>query len=115
MGDRVVSTLDHTHKPEATTARQLEVITGTGRRRWFSADDKARMIEETLDPPCEQLLRRKPMPPRNFRHHRTRRRQARQHAGADAAPEVPQFVPAVVERALPEGAVAADSVSGHAR
>ncbi len=45
-----MSTLDHTLKPEAATARRLEVITGTGRRRWFSADDKARMIEETLVP-----------------------------------------------------------------
>ena len=45
-----MSTLDHTLKPEATTARRVEVITGTGRRRWFSADDKARMIEETLVP-----------------------------------------------------------------
>ncbi|WP_245331895.1 hypothetical protein [Bradyrhizobium sp. NAS80.1] len=34
----------------------------------------------------------------------TWRRQARQPAGADATPEVPQFVPAVVESALPEGA-----------
>jgi transposase len=34
----------------------------------------------------------------------TWRRQAREPAGADAAPEVPQFVPAVVESALPEGA-----------
>ena len=45
-----MSTLDHRLKPEATAARRLEVITGTGRRRWFSADDKARMIEETLVP-----------------------------------------------------------------
>ena len=30
--------------------RRLEVITGTGRRRRFSADDKARIIEETLVP-----------------------------------------------------------------
>jgi hypothetical protein len=31
-----VSTLDHTLKPEAATARRLEIITGTGRRRWFN-------------------------------------------------------------------------------
>ena len=41
-------TLAHTLKREAV--RRLEVISGTGRRRLFSADDKARIIEETLAP-----------------------------------------------------------------
>jgi transposase len=43
-----VSTLDHMLEPKATTVRRLEVITGGGRRRRFSADDKARIVEETL-------------------------------------------------------------------
>jgi hypothetical protein len=38
--------LDHTLKSDVT-ARRLEVITETGRRRWFSKDDKARIVEET--------------------------------------------------------------------
>ena len=46
IGDRLVSMLDHTLKPEAV--RRVEVISGTGRRRRFSDDDKARIIEETL-------------------------------------------------------------------
>lgn len=41
--------LDHTLKSDAT-ARRLEVITETGRRRWFSKDDKARIVKETLVP-----------------------------------------------------------------
>ncbi|WP_247490453.1 transposase [Bradyrhizobium sp. 17] len=41
--------LDHTLKSDAA-ARRLEVITETGRRRWFSKDDKARIVEETLVP-----------------------------------------------------------------
>ena len=45
-----MSTLDHTLEPEATTVRRLEVITGTGRRRRFSEDDKARVVTETLAP-----------------------------------------------------------------
>jgi transposase len=45
-----VSTLDHTLEPRASSVRRLEVITGTGRRRRFSDDDKARIIEETLVP-----------------------------------------------------------------
>ena len=40
---------DHTLKSDVT-ARRLEVITETGRRRWFSKDDKARIVEETLVP-----------------------------------------------------------------
>jgi transposase-like protein len=43
-----VSKLDHTLKPEAAEVRRLEVITGTGRRRQFSGDFKARVVEETL-------------------------------------------------------------------
>jgi transposase len=39
--------LDHTLKSDVT-ARRLEVITETGRRRWFSKDDKARIVEETF-------------------------------------------------------------------
>jgi transposase len=91
-----VSTLDHTLKPEATTARRLEIIAGTSRRRWFSADDKARMIEETLVPGAvvSEIARRHGLAPQQLF---TWRRQARQPAGADAAAEMPQFVPAVVE------------------
>jgi len=98
-----VSRLDHTLKPEATTARRLEIIAGTGRRRWFSADDKARMIEETLVPGAvvSQVARRHGLAPQQLF---TWRRQARRPAGVDAATEMPQFVPAVVESALPEGA-----------
>ena len=40
--------LDHTLKPEPV--RRLEVITGTGRRRRFSDDYKAGIVEETLVP-----------------------------------------------------------------
>ena len=45
-----MSRLDHTLEPEVTTVRRLEVITGTGRRRRYSEDDKARVVEETLAP-----------------------------------------------------------------
>jgi transposase len=39
--------LDHMLKP-ITFVRRVEVITETGRRRKFSADDKARFVAETL-------------------------------------------------------------------
>ncbi len=62
------------------------------------------MIEETLVPGAvvSEVARRHGLAPQQLF---TWRRQARQPAGADAAPEMPQFVPAVVESALPEGAV----------
>ena len=76
-----MSTLDPTLKPEATTARRLEVITGTGRRRWFSADDKARMIEETLIPGAvvSEVARRHGLAPQQLF---TWRRQARLAGGS---------------------------------
>ena len=92
--------LDHTLKPEATAVRRLEVITGTGRRRRFSADDKARIVEETLvaGAVVSEVARRHGLSPQQLFGWR---RQARQPAVADTD-AAPQFVPAVVETALPE-------------
>ena len=59
MSDRFDHTLELTHKPKAdadeggTSAvqvRRIELITGTGRRRQWSDDDKARVIVESLLP-----------------------------------------------------------------
>ena len=98
-----MSTLDHTLKPEPTAVRRLEVITGTGRRRRFSADDKARIIEETLvaGAVVSEIARRHGLSPQQLFGWR---RQARQPAvaGTDAAP---LFVPAVVETGLPESSM----------
>ncbi|WP_291689078.1 transposase [Bradyrhizobium sp.] len=62
------------------------------------------MIEETLVPGAvvSEVARRHGLAPQQLF---TWRRQARQPAGADAATMAAQFVPAVVESALPEGAV----------
>lgn len=95
-----MSTLDHTLKPEAV--RRVEVITGTGRRRRFSADDKARLVEETLAPGAvvSEVARRNGLMPQQLF---TWRRQARQ-AAVSGEPRAPLFVPAVVEAALLERA-----------
>lgn len=45
-----MSKFDHMLVPEATSVWGLELITGTGRRRQFSDDDKVRIVEETLTP-----------------------------------------------------------------
>jgi transposase len=96
-----VSMLDHTLKPEPL--RRLEVITGTGRRRRFSDDYKAGIVEETLVPGAvvSDVARRHGLTPQQLFGWR---RQARQPAsGTDT--ETPQFVPAVVAAPLPERAV----------
>ena len=96
--------LDHTLKSDATTGR-LEVITETGRRRWFSRDDKARIVEETLVPGAvvSEIARRHGLTPQQVF---TWRRQARRLLATKA--DDPQFVPAVVEAMAPAAA------AGHA-
>ncbi|MGB6634154.1 MAG: transposase [Bradyrhizobium sp.] len=97
-----MSTLDHTLKPEATAVRRLEVITGTGRRRQFSEDFKASIVEETLVPGAviSEVARRNGLSPQQVF---TWRRQARRPA-ASTDGGTPHFVPAVVETGLPERA-----------
>lgn len=98
-----MSTLDHTLEPKGATVRRLEVITGTGRRRRFSADDKVRIIEETLVPGAvvSDVARRHGLSPQQLF---TWRRQARRPAVASAETEAPIFVPAVVDAAASDDA-----------
>lgn len=85
--------LDHTLKSDVAP-RRLEVITETGRRRWFSKDDKARIVEETLvrGAVVSEVARRHGLTPQQVF---TWRRQARQSPATKA--EELQFVPAVVD------------------
>jgi transposase len=92
-----VSTLDHKFEPEMTPIRRLEVITRTGRRRRFTEDFKARVVEGTLAAGAvayDVARRHGPTPQQVF----TWRRQARQVV---PQPTEATFVPAVVETALP--------------
>ncbi len=93
-----MSMLDHTPKPEATAVRRLEVITGTGRRRRFSDDFKAVIVEETLVPGAvvSEVARRHGLTPQQVF---TWRRQAQQPIASEA--DAAKFVPAVVEPAFP--------------
>jgi transposase len=70
-------------EPEPTAVRRLEVITGSGRRRRFSSDDKSRIIEETLAPGAvvSEIARRHGLTPQQLFGWR---RQARQSASAGA-------------------------------
>ena len=93
-----MSMLDHTLKPEAV--HRLEVITGTGRRRRFSDDYKAGVVEETLAPGAvvSDVARRHGLTPQQLFGWR---RQARRPT-TSADTQAPRFVPAVVEAQLPE-------------
>jgi transposase len=86
-----VSTLDLTLKPEATAVRRLEVITGTGRRRRWSEDDKVRVIEETLAPGAivSHVARRHGLTPQQlFTWRREARERAEEHRAVTFAPVV---------------------------
>jgi transposase len=72
--------------------RRIEVLTGPGRRRKWSDDDKARIVAETLEPGAvvTEVARRWHVSPQQVFDWR---RQARVASAAAAAPSVPAFVP----------------------
>lgn len=89
-----MSKLDYMLEPK-TSVHRVEVITGTGRRRHFSADDKARFIEEALAPGAvvSEVARRHGLSPQQLF---TWRRLIRQPAARPAPSVSPMFVPALV-------------------
>ena len=102
-----MSTLDHTLEPKASSIRRLEVITGTGRRRRFSDDDKTRIVEETLVPGAvvSDVARRHGLSPQQLF---TWRREARRRPVMPAPGATPVFVPAVVHEAIGDGQAKTD-------
>ena len=93
--------------------QRLEVITGTGGRRRWSADEKARILEEATAPGAvvSEVARRNGMSPQ---HLFTWRRQAKREAGDPplaftpvvVAPDVPQPTPAACREVVIEVVVA---------
>ena len=86
-----MSRLEPTLEPERQV-RRIEVITGTGGRRRWTMDDKARIVEETLDQGASVsvVARRHGLTPQQVFAWRREARKRSEEAG-------PQFVPAVVE------------------
>ena len=89
--------MDTEHSAITEPVRRIEVFTGAGRRRTWSAEYKARIVAETLqegETVCAVARRHGLSPQQLFGW----RRQARQSA-VGAEDRAPHFVPAVVETA----------------
>jgi transposase len=71
--------------------RRLEVITGVGRRRRWSLDEKARIVAESLDPATTASA-----VARRYGLHVSQLFVWRQQLAAPAVREAPAFVPVVV-------------------
>ena len=71
--------------------RRIEVITGVGRRRRWSEEDKARIVAESLDPATTSSA-----VARRYGLHASQLFVWRQQLAAPAACEGPAFVPVVV-------------------
>ena len=87
---------DHTLDPKGAELRRFEVITGTGRRRRWSAEAKARIVAESLVPGAEvsEVARRHGMRPQQLFGWR---REARGERLTSPEAEVPPFVPIVAD------------------
>ena len=93
--------------------RRLEVITGVGGRRRWSADEKARILEEAMAPGAvvSEVARRNGMSPQHlFTWRRQARREADNHPLAFTpvvvSPDPPQPTPAACREAIIEIVVA---------
>jgi len=92
--------MDTEHTAITEPVRRIEVFTGTVRRRTWSAEDKARIVAESLtsgESVCAVARRHGLSPQQLFGW----RRQARQPREATDGEDARLFVPAVVEAPLP--------------
>ena len=103
-----MSMVDHMLEPPRAV-RRLEVITGAGGRRRWSADEKARILEEAMVPGAvvSEVARRHDMAPQHlFTWLRQARREANNHPLAFppvvVSPDTPQPTPAVYREAIIE-------------
>jgi transposase len=95
--------------------RRVEVLTGPGRRRGWSDDEKARIVAETAEPGARvtEVARRWQVSPQQVFDWR---REARKALAEATAPATPSFVPVVPEppatapEAAPPGARQAPSI-----
>ncbi len=83
--------------------RRIEVLTGPGRRRRWSAEEKARIIAETLEPGARvsQIARRWQVCPQQVFGWRRQARLDLSGSTTEPAPLLPPFVPLVAEAVAP--------------
>jgi len=97
-----MSISEHSHwsKDESVLARRVEIFTGAGRRRSWTAQEKAAIVAESFEDGVRacHVARRHGLTPQQFF---AWRREARRIAGDET--NAPPFVPAIVE---PPSAVA---------
>ena len=91
-----MSRLELMVEPSVTPVRRVEVITGGSRRRRWTDDEKARVVEETLRPDAvvSEIARRHGLTPQQLF---TWRRSMRRKPAAEESAVTPTFVSAVVE------------------
>ena len=92
--------------------RRIEILTGPGRRRRWSAEEKARIVAETLMPGARvsEVARRWQLSSQQvFTWRRDTRNGQANHLTDPVAPSIPTFVPIVAEAAAPVVTPAADS------
>src|SRR5215216_415054 len=90
-GPAPMRTHSTTTSTKADGFRRFEVITGVGRRRRWSDEDKARIVAESLDPATTSSA-----VARRYGLHASQLFVWRQQLAASAAGEAPKFVPVVV-------------------
>ena len=92
-----------TPSTKADGFRRLEVITGVGRRRRWSDEDKARIVAESLDPATTVSA-----VARRYGLHTSQLFTWRHRLAAPATREAPEFVPVLLaeDNAAPGGAIA---------
>jgi transposase len=107
-----VSRLDLTLEPKAAAVRRVEVITGAGGRRRWSADEKSRAVEASLEPGVvvSVVARQHGVTPQQLF---TWRREAR--LKAQSAPAAEAFVPVVVERPAAGGGSSGEAANQPSR
>ena len=94
-----MSTLDAMVITKGAALRRVEVITGVERRRHWSDDEKARVLEETMQPGAviSEVARRNGLTPQQLF---TWRRQAHRAATKLRVVDTAAFVPAIVEESI---------------
>src|SRR3954452_23069040 len=90
-GPAPMRTSSSTTSTKADGFRRLEVITGVGRRRRWSDEDKARIVAESLDPRTSASA-----VARRYGLHPSQLFVWRQQLAASAARDAPGFVPVLV-------------------